>query len=98
MERAAGQAQVGDVGANDLDGTRCEAGAQFVDPLWVQLEREHGCTSANKWIGECAGSSPEIEHEIASVNPRVVNQALRPTAMKLVPSPACEFLGHGGPS
>jgi hypothetical protein len=64
----------------------------------MQLEREHGRTGTNKWICECARSSPKIEHEIASANPRVVNQALRPKAMKLVPSPSCEFPGHGGPS
>jgi hypothetical protein len=98
VECTSGQSHISDVGADDLDGVPGEASAQFVSPLWMQLEGEHRRARANEWIGKCASAGPEIEHEVASANPRVINQALRPMVMKLVPSPACVFPGHGGPS
>ncbi len=64
----------------------------------MQFEREYGGAGANKRIRECAGSGPEVEHEIAAANVGVVDETLRPMPMKLVPSPSCEFPGHGGPS
>ncbi len=58
VEWTAGQAHVGDVDMNDLDRVVRETGAQLVDPLRVQLEREHRRTGSNERSGECAGSRP----------------------------------------
>jgi hypothetical protein len=73
VERSPRQSQVGDVGADDFDGTLRKTGAQFNDPLRMQLEREHGRSRANEWIGQSASSRSEIEHEIAPADSCVIN-------------------------
>ncbi len=73
VERTPRQSQIGDVGADYFDGTLRKAGAQFMDPLWMQLEREHGRSRANEWIGQSASSRAEIEHEIAPADSSVIN-------------------------
>ena len=73
VERSPRQPQVGDVGADDFDATLRKTYPQFIDPLWMQLEREHGRSRANEWTCQCASSRTQIEHEIAPSNSGVIN-------------------------
>ncbi|HLX87021.1 MAG TPA: hypothetical protein VKR22_00965 [Acidimicrobiales bacterium] len=98
-ERAAGEAQVGGVGADDRHGLAREARPQQLVAVPVELHCYDACASSQEDFGHTSMAGTDIEDELPGADPGCGDESPRPALIELVPPPERPSVpGHGAPS
>jgi hypothetical protein len=96
VERATREAEISDVGSHDGDRVCGEAAPEHRGTFVVQLERDDSGTHVNERGGQRSGAGAQVQHEVATDNMRLLDEATRPLSRELVPPPAhLAVRGHG---
>ena len=63
----------------------------------MQLDRDHSYAGVDQRGGDHAGSSPNVEDEVAGAQVCIGDEVISLRGLELVPGPPAAAGGHGGP-
>ena len=99
FERAAREAEIGHVSANDCHVALIELIPQIRGALWMQLNRNNPRSRSGECASYRSSSRTDVEDEVTGDDASVCDDAVRPTTIELMPPPPWPAdRGHGGPS
>jgi hypothetical protein len=99
LEGTARQTEIGRVGTNDPHVASIELTSQVGGALWMQLNRDDARPGRDERSSYRSSSGTDVENQVSRGDASVCDDAMRPTAIELMPPPSWPADGgHGGPS